>query len=120
MTGRKLTRRSFLGGTGAAIVAPWVIPATALGGQDRPAASERIVMGAIGMGGRAIGQQVLQNFLAEQEVQMVAVCDVQRQRREAGQTIVNDTYGNRDCAAYRDLRELLAREDIDAVLDRHR
>ena len=73
-------------------------------------------MGAIGMGGRCIGQQVLHNFLAEPEVQMVAVCDVQSQRREAGQAVVNGHYGNQDCAAYRDLRELLARPDIDAVL----
>ena len=48
-------------------------------------------MGAIGLGGRCLGQQVLQNFLAEPEVQMVAVCDVQSQRREAGQAVVNDT-----------------------------
>jgi predicted dehydrogenase len=73
-------------------------------------------MGAIGMGGRCIGQQVLHNFLAEPEVQMVAVCDVQKPRREAGQAVVNGHYGDRDCAAYRDLRELLARPDINAVL----
>ncbi len=116
MTSHKMTRRCFLGGAGAAIAGPYVVASTALGGQGRAPASQRIVMGAIGIGGRAIGQQVLQNFLAEPEVQMVAVCDVQRQRREAGQTVVNDTYGNRDCAAYRDLRELLARSDINAVL----
>jgi predicted dehydrogenase len=46
---------------------------------------------------------------------MLAVCDVQKQRREAGQVVVNDAYGNRDCATYRDLREMLARQDIDAV-----
>jgi predicted dehydrogenase len=58
----------------------------------------------------------MQNFLAESDVQMVAVCDVQRGRREAGQAVVNAAYGNRDCVAYRDLRELLARKDVDAVL----
>jgi predicted dehydrogenase len=87
-----------------------------MGAAGRAPASERIIMGAIGIGSRCIGQQVMQNFLAEPDVQMVAVCDVQRQRREAGQAVVNDAYGNRDCAAYRDLRELLAREDINAVL----
>jgi len=116
VTSRKMTRRRFVGGAGAAIAAPHVIAATALGAQGRPAASGRIVMGAIGMGGRAIGQQVLHNFLAEPEVQMVAVCDVQSQRRAVGQAVVNDAYANRDCTAYRDLREMLARKDVDAVL----
>ncbi len=115
MRSRKSTRRRLLGGLSAAIAAPWVIASIALGREGRPAAGERIVMGAIGLGGRAIGQQVLPNFLAEPEVQVVAVCDVQRQRREAGQAVVNDAYGNRDCTTFRDLRDLLARPDIDAV-----
>jgi predicted dehydrogenase len=110
-----ITRRRFLGGSALAIASPYVIISTALGEQRRPPANERIVMGAIGIGGRAIGQQVLQNFLAEPDVQMVAVCDVQDKRRETGQAVVNDAYGNKDCAAYRDLRELLTRQDIDAV-----
>jgi len=105
-----------LGSAGAAIAVPYAITSLALGAPGRPPASGRIVMGAVGIGGRCIGQGVMQNFLAEAEVQMVAVCDVQRQRREAGQGVVNDAYRNRDCAAYRDLRELLARTDIDAVL----
>jgi predicted dehydrogenase len=116
VTSHKMTRRRFLGGAGAAIAGPSVVASTALGNSGRPPASGRIVMGAIGIGGRCIGQQVMQNFLAESEVQMVAVCDVQSQRRDAGRAVVNDAYGNRDCAAYRDLRELLARKDIDAVL----
>ena len=116
MTSRKMTRRRFLGRAGAAIAAPYTITSAALGAEGRPPASERIVMGAIGLGGRCLGQQVLHNFLAESEVQMVAVCDVQRTRRAAGQSLVNDTYRHPGCAAYRDLRELLARQDIDAVL----
>jgi len=116
MTSRKFTRRRFLGRAGAAIAAPHVIASTALGGQDRAPASERIGMGAIGIGSRCIGQGVMQNFLSEPDVQMIAVCDVQSKRREAGQAVVNGAYGNKDCAAHRDLRELLARQDIDAVL----
>jgi predicted dehydrogenase len=111
-----MSRRQFLGRASAALAMPSVVRATAVGAEGRPPPSERIVMGAIGMGGRCLGQQVLHNFLAEPEVQMVAVCDVQSQRREAGQAIVNAHYGTQDCAAYRDLRELLAREDIQAVL----
>ena len=116
LSGARRTRREFLKTTDAAVAAPYVLTSAALGAAGRPPASERIVMGAIGLGGRCLGQQVLQNFLAEPEVQMVAVCDVQSQRRAVGQAVVNDTYGNRNCATYRDLRELLAREDVDAVL----
>jgi hypothetical protein len=46
----------------------------------------------------------------------VAVCDVKAKRREAVKKTVDTQYGNSQCATYRDLRELLARPDIDAVL----
>lgn len=115
MTNGKISRRRFLSSASAAIAVPHAITSTVPGGQRRPPASQRIVMGAIGIGGRCIGQQVMHNFLSEPDVQMVAVCDVQSERREVGQAVVNNTYGNKDCAAYRDLRDLLAREDIDAV-----
>jgi hypothetical protein len=48
-------------------------------------------------------------------VQYVAVCDVQKSKREGGKGRVDGKYGNSDCAAYVDFRELLARDDIDAV-----
>jgi len=111
----RITRRGFLGCAGA-IALPYAIKQGVLGGQVRPPAGERIVLGAIGLGGRAMGQGLLRNFLAEPDVQMVAVCDVQRGRRDAGQAAVNNTYGNKGCAAYRDLRDLLARPDVDAVV----
>ena len=50
------------------------------------------------------------------DVRCVAICDVQAGRREAGKTLVDQHYGNRDCVLFRDFRELLARKDIDAVL----
>lgn len=115
MKGSTITRRRFLGGSALAIASPYASTSTALGGQRRPPVGERIVMGAIGIGGRCIGQRVMHNFLAEPDVQMVAVCDVQSTRRETGRAVVNRAYGNSDCAAFRDLRELLARRDIDAV-----
>ncbi len=115
MTNRKISRRRFLSSVSAAVAVPHAIASTALGGQRRSPASQRVVMGSIGTGGRCIGQQVMHNFLAEPDVQMVAVCDVQSKRREVGQAVVNNAYGNENCAAYRDLRELLGREDIDAV-----
>ena len=110
----KITRREFVRGASAALAVPYVITSAALGAGDKPAASERITMGAIGLGGR--GRDDLNNFMSNADVQVVAVCDVHGKRRQEGQKAVHQKYGNEDCAAYRDLRELLARADIDAVL----
>jgi predicted dehydrogenase len=71
-------------------------------------------MGTIGVGGR--GGHDMNAFMANDDVQMVAISDVQASRRKAAKTAVDGKYGNSDCATYRDLRELLARDDIDAVL----
>jgi len=109
-----ITRRAFLGGATAVLAAPYVIPSSALGAEGRPAASDRIVMGTIGVGGR--GRDDMNNFLANPDVQMVAVCDVQANRRKGGKEAVDKRYGTSYCATYIDLRELLARDDIDAVL----
>ena len=110
----KITRRAFLGGATAALAAPYVITSTALGGEGRPAASQRITMGTVGLGGR--GNDDMGNLLSNADVQMVAVCDVVRKKRDAGKGKVDSKYGTKDCKTYRDLRELLARDDIDAVL----
>jgi hypothetical protein len=107
---RRASRRRFLQ-TAAAL--PMIIPATALG-QGRPAPSERIVMATIGTGGQGTGD--MGGFMGHPEVQMVAVCDVVPEHRDRAQQKVNDKYGNKDCKAYSDFREVLARPDIDAVL----
>jgi len=110
----KITRRAFVRGAGAALAAPYVITSTALGGPEKPPASERITMGAIGLGGR--GMHDMAALMANADAQVVAVCDVIRDKRNAGKAAVDKRYGNTDCATYRDLRDLLARDDIDAVL----
>src|SRR5437660_7940497 len=110
-----LTRRGLLKrSAGAALAAPWLVPAAALGRDGRPAPSERITLGVIGVGPR--GTYDLKAMLAQPDVQCVAVCDVQAGRREAGKKLVDEHYKTNDCATYRDLHELLARRDIDAVL----
>jgi predicted dehydrogenase len=106
------TRRGLL--TAGAAALPAIIPASALGRGGRVAPSERIVMGGIGIGGRGSG--VLGWMLGERDAQWVAVCDVQRGRREAAKAAVDGAYGNKACVAYRHMRDLLARDDIDAVL----
>ena len=50
MTRHKITRRRFVGGAAAALAAPLIVPASALGRDDKKAASERLTIGFIGMG----------------------------------------------------------------------
>ncbi|MEK7685311.1 MAG: Gfo/Idh/MocA family oxidoreductase [Verrucomicrobiota bacterium] len=111
-------RRQFLKSavttTGSILAAPTIIPASALGRDGAVAPNERLVMGVIGLGGR--GQYDLGIFMDNKDVQVVAVSDVFGDRRAAGKVQVDRKYSNKDCATYRDLRELLARPDIDAVL----
>jgi len=110
-------RRQFLKtalGAGAALAAPQLIPAAALGRDGGFAASERIVVGGIGIGSR--GSYDLGCFLAQPDVQFVAVCDVKAARRESVKNRVDAHHGNKDCDTYRDMNDLLARDDIDAVL----
>ena len=47
---------------------------------------------------------------------MIAVCDVHETQLARGKQVVDDHYGNSTCAAYKDFRQLLARDDLDAVL----
>ena len=115
--GPATTRRSFLKRSlvlGGAVMAPMIVPARVLGRGGGVAPSNRIVLGGIGIGPR--GRQVLSSMIAEQDVQYVATCDVQAAMRESVKAMADEHYGNKDCATYRDLRELLARPDIDAVL----
>lgn len=112
-----LNRRHFLTRTlqaGALLAAPQIVRGAVLGMDGGVAPSDRIVLGGIGIGHR--GTYDLGCFLEEPDVQFVAVCDVKAERREAIKRKADDKYGNQDCAMYRDMRELLARKDIDAVL----
>ncbi len=115
--GSTLSRRRFLqwtAGVGGAIAVPQFVPASALGKDGAAAPSDRITLGAIGIGNR--GTYVLNCFLNEPDVRFVAVAEVKKARREAVKKMADTKYGNDECKTYRDLRELLARPDIDAVL----
>jgi hypothetical protein len=109
-------RRDFLktaGAAGIAVASPYVITSDALGNDQREAASERIVLGGIGIGNQGSGDQ--NGFLGRGNVQYVAVCDVVGGKRDAAKARADKRYKNSDCKAYRDFRDLLARKDIDAV-----
>ncbi len=118
-------RRDFLKSTAA------FASATAASAQDRPSASNRITMGVIGTGNQGTGD--MKNFLADERVQVVAVCDLNKESpgywdgaiagREPARILVEWHYARamrsgiyKGCNAYEDFRELLARKDIDTVL----
>src|SRR5262245_61479875 len=76
--------------------------------------NNRITVGCIGIGW--MGTADLSGFLEESDAQVLAVCDVDAEHLEAGRAAVNQKYQNKDCKAYKDFEELLARDDIDAVV----
>jgi predicted dehydrogenase len=107
------SRRRFLKQS-AALAAPTIIPASVLGRNGAVAPSNKIVVGGVGLGPR--GRLVLGEFLRQPDTRFVAVADVQRSRREAVRNMVDRSYGDRGCHACRDMFEIYARDDIDAVL----
>jgi len=111
------TRRRFLKGAASAIAgAPFILSSNILAAQTK--ANSRPGMGFIGTGKQS--QALLRNFLY-QDVQVLAVCDVDTTRRTDARKKVDNFYkanpkkGSPGCKEYTDFRELLAREDIDLV-----
>lgn len=98
----------------SAVAVPSLIPGKALGLNGTVAASERIVMGGLGIGPR--GRTDLNAFLKNPEVQFVAVADAQAARRQAVKEMVDKHHQNNDCQTYRNMFDVLLRDDIDAVL----
>jgi predicted dehydrogenase len=116
---KKLTnRRQFLkgsvGAAAAAVGIPHVVSSSALGAAGTVAPSERITVGAVGVGPQGSG--VMRNFLRQSDAQVVAVCDVKSHVLKAAQQLVNEHYSSSGCEAYKDFREVMARDDIDVIL----
>ena len=111
-----MDRRHFLRSTlsagigGLSLLATWK---PLLSQSTRVAASERITMGFIGLGGN--GTWNLRDFVTREAVRVVALCDVDTNHLNRAGDIVEDAYGSRDYTFYTDYRELLSRQDIDAV-----
>jgi predicted dehydrogenase len=114
---KEITRRRFLknvtGITAGAIAFPYIVPSSALGNAGNVAASNRIVMACIGVGGMGTGD--MHGFLSKKEVQVVAVCDVDKSQRDKAKKNVDEKYKNNDCKTYLDFREVIARDDIDSL-----
>ena len=117
---RELIGKAVRGAIGFAL--PTIVPASALGRGGRKPPSERIVMASIGVGGQGTQHVVggiwtpAGGLVGRDDVQYVAACDVNARNLERAVHLVNERYGNQDCKGYRDFRDLLARDDIDAVL----
>jgi predicted dehydrogenase len=121
---QKISRRQFLGrvvGTaGAAMAFPYIVPASALGGAGNAAPSERITLGFIGTGKQS--QHLMKSFLNSPGTQVLAACDVDKLKLERGKKIVEDFYVGKNggsykgCDTYGHFRDLIARDDIDAVV----
>jgi predicted dehydrogenase len=118
-----LSRRTFAQLAGAAtLAAPTIVPARALGREDQAAASQRTTLGFIGMG--TMNRDHLRRFLRRPDVQVLAVCDCDKTRRESARKMVDDHYNeqapkgseSKQCLAYNDFRDLLQRNEIDAVV----
>lgn len=110
----RLGRRGFLKSCLACAAAPLVVPGRVLGRDGAVAPSNRLVFGGIGIGARA--RHILPNFLWFPEVQWAAVSDARADRLASAKELIDAHYGNKDCQAFPDFRDLLARREIDAVL----
>jgi hypothetical protein len=136
--GRDLSRRAFLARAAAAATVA-IVPRHVLGGPGQVAPSDKTTLAGIGMGGQGLqNMATLQEF---PEIQVVAVCDVNREGggylswnwlegkeqrtggREPARRAVDEYYTKQapttkhpGCRAYADFRELLDKEDVDAVM----
>src|SRR5258708_21089138 len=118
MTPPRTSRRSFLKSTLAAGVAPLILPGRIWSAEVKP--NDRLTMGFIGTGKQMGG--LMSGFLGKEEVQGVAVCDVDTTRREDAKKKVEAFYAKKNatdfkaCTTHNNFRELVERKDIDAVV----
>ncbi len=117
MKKNSISRRKFLrraaGAVAGVVGFPYIVSSAALGKAGTVAPSNRISIGSIGLGIQ--GTDNMRAFLQEKDVRVVAVCDVREELRRKAKNIVDEHYGSQDCAVYNDFRDLMARDEIDAV-----
>jgi predicted dehydrogenase len=113
------SRRRFIRNTvitGAA--APLILPSRIWAAETKP--NDQFAIGFIGMGTQ--GRGLMGGHLRSKDSRVVAVCDVDTNRREHAKKMVDDHYAKeaqatgKGCVAYNDFRELIGRKDIDAVV----
>src|ERR1017187_4872912 len=117
----KVSRRSFLktaSGAAAAIGFPTIVPRSVFG---QMAPSNRINVGAIGVG-RISRVHDLPGIWQYDDVRIIAVCDLDANRVEAGKLLINGVYAKKTgkpydgVTGYHNYHDLLANKDIDAVV----
>ena len=114
-----ISRRRFLARAAAAWATVNILPGRILGGNGQVPPSRQVTLGFIGVGNRGGTDAqwgTLAGFIENPQCRILAVCDVNRLHTEKAKAFVDAKYGNQDCSTYRDFRELLAREDIEAVV----
>jgi predicted dehydrogenase len=130
MPSKRFDRRAFLKGLASMVAIPYMVPSRVLGQSGSVPPSDRINMGFVGLGGQGSGHlmggawtYVPGGYVAREDVQVMAVCDVREERRMAAWQRCNQVYADRfkkpgydGVKSYNDFREVLARPDIDAVL----
>lgn len=125
------SRRRFLTASAAALGFPTIVPSSVFGKNGRPAPSERITVGCIGWG--TIAGDWTPSFLNNDKCQVIAVADPMKEYghygydgkrtggREAGRKVIDQHYAQaakkdvKTCTAYEDFREMMEKEDLDAV-----
>ena len=110
MASRKITRRRFIGGAAAAATAFTIVPAYVLGNNGRTPPSEKLNVAGIGVGGQ--GAADLDDIAGNNDVNVVALCDVDENR-------ARDSFSKYPQAKkYHDFRVMLEKEksNIDAVI----
>jgi predicted dehydrogenase len=121
MKDHSFTRREFLKSAAlasATLALPTIVPSTVFGGN---APGNRITMGLIGMGLMMGGHH--QIMLGREGVQVLALCDVDRNKRERAKAQTEKSYAAKmasgaykGCDAYNEYERVIERKDIDAVM----
>ncbi len=75
-----ISRRSFIGGAVSTAAAFTIVPRHVLGGQGNVAPSDKVTTACIGVG--AQGTRVMMKFLKQPDMQIVSVCDVNRESKD--------------------------------------
>ncbi len=120
---RRRFNRMLTTSVASTLVAPSIIPSSALGKEGQVSPSERITLGIIGTGSHGISRNI-KRFLTEPDQQILAVCDVDRSRRLEAKKLIEERYAEtlpkgtyKGCDDYNDFREIIERDDIDAIMN---
>lgn len=112
---RSFIRRTATAAASVAAVAPQIVPSSVLGADGHTAPSNRITVGFIGTGSHGMGWN-MPPYLRHKDAQIIAACDVDASHLIRASETIDEKNGNDDCFKTQDFRELLARDDIDAVM----